>query len=67
MCYEIMKWEYKIKKIWMPCDFTNGFNLDLQYQKLTKEHQRILDELGGEGWEIYDKIHTYWYFKRCIQ
>ena len=59
-----MKWEYRIEAMRQPSGFTSDENLAIQYVKLLKEHEQILEDCGKDGWEVFHVIGSWFYMKR---
>lgn len=63
------KIEYKVVKFPMPSDFqivdeNNNTEWDKQWEELEKKHQKLLNTLGFDRWEFYDRMGSLFYFKR---
>lgn len=59
-----MKWEYRIEAMRQPSGFTSDENLAIQYVKLLKEHEEILEDCGKSGWEMFHVVGPMFYMKR---
>lgn len=53
------KWEYKVVTI-----ATNTMLTTKQYEKTAQDFEAQLNALGGEGWELVQRVDGFFFFKR---
>lgn len=56
------KYEYKVITIATTMAMTTK-----QYEKTAQEYETKLNELGAEGWELVQRMDSFFFFKRPIE